>query len=93
MNHAETIQQLGGNKFAAMTGAAFFKDGEKLIVKFRGSRIANIMYISLNEFDTYRVKICKYRGMNVKTVSDVNGIYSDGLREHFTNVTKLYTSL
>ena len=93
MNHAETIQQLGGNRFAAMTGAAFFKDGETLIVKFKGSRIANIMYISLTVFDTYRVKIAKFRGMDVKTVSEIEGLYSDQLREYFTKVTGLYTNL
>lgn len=93
MNHTQTIQQLGGNRFAAMTGASFFSDGNTLIVKFKGSRIANIMYITLNSMDLYNVKICKYSGMNVKTISEVENYYSDMLQPHFTSVTKLNTSL
>jgi len=94
MNTAtQTLNQLGGNKFIAMTGATCFSDNETLIVKFKGSRIANIMYVTLNSMDTYDVKICKFRGMDVKTIKEVSGAYSDMLRNIFESTTGLRTSL
>jgi len=94
MNVANQIlQQLGGNKFIAMTGASCFSDGNTLITKFKGSKIANIMYITLNSNDLYDIKICKFRGMDVKTIKEVNGAYNDMLKPIFENTTQLRTSL
>jgi formate-dependent phosphoribosylglycinamide formyltransferase (GAR transformylase) len=91
---ATTIaQQLGGNKFIAMTGASFMADGNTLIVKFKGSRIANIMYVTLNSMDLYDVKICKYRGLNVKVIKEVEGAYNDMLCPIFEQTTGLRTKL
>jgi hypothetical protein len=89
----EILNQLGGNKFIAMTGATVMRDGAQLIVKFKGSRIANIMYISLNSMDLYDVQICKYRGCDVKEIASMENAYSDMLQPFFTQTTKLYTSL
>ena len=94
MNVANQIlQQLGGNKFIAMTGASCYSDGNTLITKFKGSKIANIMYITLNSSNLYDVKICKYRGMDVKTIKEVNGAYNDMLKSIFENTTQLRNSL
>ena len=89
------VKQLGGNRFAAMTGAQFIADGENtLIVKFRGSREANIMYITYQPgADLYDLKIAKYRGLNVKTVKEVEGCYEDMLIPIFEKTTGLCTSL
>lgn len=87
------LNQLGGNKFIAMTGSKCVSDGNTLIVKFKMCRTANIMYITLNGNDLYDVKICKFRGMEVKTVAELNDAYSDMLRPFFTETTGLYTSL
>jgi hypothetical protein len=91
----EILNQLGGNKFIAMTGATCYSDnnGNTLVAKFKGSKIANIVYVTINSMDTYDVKICKYRGMNVNTVKEVEGVYCDQLRHVFEQVTKLYTKL
>jgi len=94
MNTAQTIlSQLGGNKFIAMTGAVCFSDGNTLITKFKGSKVANIMYVTLNEFDTYDVKIGKFRGTELKIVKEVSGAYCDMLRFIFEQTTGLRTSL
>lgn len=90
---AEILSQLGGNKFIAMTGATIMRDGATLIAKFKGSRIANIMYITLNDLDLYNVSICQFRGCNVKEVATMQNAYSDMLLPFFTQTTKLYTSL
>jgi hypothetical protein len=91
----EILKQLGGNKFIAMTGATCYSDnnGQTLVTKFKGSRIANIMYITLNSMDLYDVKIAKYRNCDVNVISQVNNVYSDMLKPMFEEVTKLRTSL
>ena len=90
---SETLKQLGGNKFITMTGSTCFSDGNTLIVKFKMCRTANIMYITLNDNDLFDVKICKFRGMEVKTVAEMTDAYSDMLRPFFTETTGLRTSL
>ena len=89
----EILNQLGGNKFIAMTGAACYSDGNTLVAKFKGSRVANIMYVTLNEMDTYDVKICKFKNLDVNVVKEVKGAYSDMLKSIFENTTGLRTSL
>ena len=94
MNTASQIlQQLGGNKFIAMTGAACFQDNGKLVVKFKGSQKANLMHVTLREDDTYNVTIMKYRGLNIKVVKEVEGAYADMLCPIFEKATGLKTSL
>jgi hypothetical protein len=87
------LNQLGGNKFIAMTGANCYSDGNTLVTKFKGSRIANIMYITLNEKDLYTIKICKFKGMEIKTIKEVNNAYADMLKSTFELVTGIRTSL
>jgi hypothetical protein len=76
-----------------MTGATCYADGNTLVSKFKGSKVANIMYVTLNENDLYDVKICKFKNMDVKTVKEVNNAYSDMLKEIFENTTGLMASL
>ena len=92
---SEILRQLGGYKFIAMTGAKCYSDnnGNTLVTKFKGSRVANIMYITLNSMDLYDIKICKYSGLNVKTVKEINNCYDDMLTEIFEETTGLRTSL
>ena len=87
------LNQLGGNKFIAMTGAACYSDGNTLVAKFKGSKVANIMYVTLNENDLYDVKICKFKGLDVKAVKEVNNAYADMLKTIFEQTTGLRTSL
>lgn len=96
MNTAtEILNQLGGNKFIAMTGASVYSDnnGQTLVAKFKGSRVANIMYITLNSMDLYDVQICKFRGLDVKVVKEVSNAYNDMLKNIFETTTGLRTSL
>lgn len=90
---SEILNHLGGSKFIAMTGAQYFADGNTLIVKFKGSKIANIMYITLNSLDLYNIRICKFRSMAIKSVKEVENAYCDMLTDIFESTTKLRTSL
>lgn len=87
------INQLGGRQFVAMTGAKGYHDKDSVVIKFKGSRIANYVTITLNVMDTYDVKFSKIQGVNIKTVKVLEGIYNDQLRPLFEEVTGLRTSL
>jgi len=95
---AQTLIQLGGRRFIAMTGAQVMSSGENnetLIVKFKGCRNANIMYITLTDADLYDIRICKYKigCAGVTTIAEATGLYCDQLRPFFTKTTGLQTSL
>lgn len=86
-----TISHLGGNRFVAMTGATFSREGDVLTVKLPRLRAVNI---SLNGSDLYDVELIT---MNPKTYAvkrqKVENVYCDQLCETFTSLTGLATSL
>lgn len=96
---AETIlQQLGGNRFIAMTGAKYFgADGNTLSFKFPNRSGANHCRITLNALDLYDIqfiRIRKVKGVdNLSVTAEHEGIYADQLQAIFTQETGLYTSL
>lgn len=96
MNTAHTIlEQLGGNKFLAMTGAKSLVGSDDML-QFRipnGARRINSVRVELRADDTYDVLFYAIRGVNVREVARAEGVYADGLRETFTRETGLYTSL
>ena len=51
------------------------------------------MYITLTDLDLYDVKICKFRGLEIKTIKEVTGAYNDMLVSIFEKTTGLYTRL
>lgn len=98
INVASTIyQQLGGNRFAAMTGAQdFLNCGDSLDfrVPSRSTKDGiNRVRITLEPSDTYRVKFMRQRGTSIKTVSEHEDIYWDELQPLFTRKTGLLTRL
>ena len=106
---AQTIlQQLGGNKFIAMTGTKnFLSDGNKLHMKLvTNISKSNYLTIELNELsDTYKMRFFKQSGgtMNKKTfefspikekdIEILEDIYADQLQKTFTEITGLDTHL
>ena len=89
----EILNQLGGNKFISMTDAIFSSYGDMLIVNFKGSKIANRMFIKLLPNDTYEIKICKFKGLNIKMIKEITDVCCDMLRPIFEQTTGLRTSL
>lgn len=87
------VNQLGGNQFVLMTGAQLMRDGAKLIVKFKGSKVANYMTIVLNSMDTYDVQFSKVREGKQTNIREYDGMYCDQIRNLFERVTGLRTSL
>jgi hypothetical protein len=92
---AQTIlNQLGGNKFIAMTGAKNFvgSDKELMFQLPTNQSKGNKMRITLNA-DLYTVEVFKIRGVEVKTMASREMVYADQLRSVFTSITGLETSL
>ena len=93
---ATILQQLGGNKFIAMTGAKNFIGIDDNTIGFKIGRNAkgvNYVKIHLNGMDTYDMEFLNVRAGNVKTISKADGIFNDMLQDTFTEHTGLYTSL
>lgn len=96
---AETIrQQLGGRRFAAMTGAKHFVALSRgLVVHFpaagpRGARV-NQMAVQLNAADLYDVTFCHQVGVNNTVRGEFENVAADRLQALFTEATGLDTHL
>jgi hypothetical protein len=91
------LDQLGGRKFTAMTGARDFvawADGLTFRVPATLTRNRiNAVRITLEPSDTYTVIFFAIRGVAVKEISKHEDIYSDMLGELFRDVTGLETRM
>ncbi|MEH2959741.1 hypothetical protein [Candidatus Merdisoma sp. JLR.KK006] len=107
MKVADTIlEQLGGNKFLAMTGAKnLLADGNTLRMTLpKNYSRANRLWITLNGDDTYTMDFFRFTAgqLNRRTyqftadkkesVKVVKGVYCDMLQEIFTATTGMNTS-
>ena len=97
MNVAKTIlEQLGGNKFATMTGAKNFVDcGDALSMRIgRNKTSSNYLKITLNMMDLYDVRFSRVslKG-GERSVTEYNNIFNDQLVEVFEKHTGMYTKL
>jgi hypothetical protein len=98
MSIAKTIlEQLGGNRFVAMTGAKNFGDtGNGLAFQVPASLTKNrinAVKVVLDPSDTYTVKFLRITSKELKTVSQHSMIYCDQLKELFESETGLLTHL
>ena len=97
MSVAKTIlKQLGGNKFATMTGAKNFVDcGDALSMRIgRNKTSSNYLKITLNMMDLYDVRFSRVslKG-GERSVTEYNNIFNDQLVEVFEKHTGMYTKL
>ena len=91
----EILRQLGGGRFAVMTGAKHFSFGLRSL-HFRigrNHRAINRVIIELNHNDYYNMMFFRLRGTDMKLVETVEDVSCDDLKDVFTSVTGLYTSL
>lgn len=93
------LQQLGGNKFIAMTGAKSFLGSENslsfTLPRGFANKGINKVRITLLPTDLYKVEFLKFNGrkLSIDTVSEHEGVYSDQLRSLFTKETGLDTRI
>lgn len=98
MQVAQTIlQQLGGNRFAVMTGAKNFL-GDESSLSFRlPSNFAkggiNAVKVKLTGLDLYDVSYLKVRGTSVATVAESSNLYAEDLARDFAAETGLTLKL
>ena len=94
---ATILEQLGGHKLIAMTGAhSFTTDGDSLTFKLPSTTTKNrikAVNITLTPMDDYKVTFYAMRGCNVRVVAEHQGIYCDQLQTIFEDETGLLTSL
>lgn len=91
------LQQLGGGKFLAMTGAKQLgTTGNDLSFRLPSNfanRGINYVKITLTPADLYDMEFGKIRGIKYTKLATHEGVYFDALREIFTRETGLETSL
>lgn len=92
------LDQLGGNRFVAMTGAKHFTGGNAFLqFSIPTTRVGKInkVVITLNGKDLYDVGFFRMNSktFSIKSVKTVNDIYAEDLQEVFTEATGLYTHL
>ena len=89
----EILNQLGGNKLIAMTGARNFvstPDSLGFKIPSRTARNGiNFVKITLNCMDTYDVQFKKIWNMKITDISSHEGIYNDMLQPLFVKETGL----
>lgn len=97
---AKTIlTQLGGGRFAAMTGAKKFvgsPDALSFALPGGGGFCRdgiNGVRVTLTSADLYDVEFFRRRGSTIKTVKKVEAVFFDQLRPILTEATGLATSL
>lgn len=108
MSIAETIyQQLGGGKFATMTGAKNFVAGKNFLEMTlpKNHSRANRLRVTLNGMDLYDMRFYRFTPMRlnhktftvtpekVEEVAQYNDVFCDQLQELFTETTWMYTRL
>ena len=97
MSVAKTIlSQLGGNKFAVMTGAKNFVDcGDALSMRIgRNKTSSNYLKVTLNSMDLYDMKFSRVSPKGgERSVTEYNNIFNDQLVEVFEKHTGMYTKL
>tara|TARA_R110000824_G_scaffold34314_3_gene109134 strand:+ start:604 stop:948 length:345 start_codon:yes stop_codon:yes gene_type:complete len=89
------LQQLGGNKFKAMTGAKDFGIGsDGLHFKIgRNSKSISHIVIRLTSMDLYEMKFLRVRAGKITVVKKVNNVYNDMLGKIFTKYTGMHVRL
>lgn len=93
------LQQLGGQRFAVMTGATDFVSSDGAL-KFRlpsnlTKERATHMVVRLAPSDTYTLELLRWNGQKLefKMIKSVSDVHAENLREVFTDLTGLATSL
>lgn len=93
----DILDQLGGNRFIAMTGSTnFVYDNEKQSISMqlrRNNAKAKYLKIILTVMDVYTMQFITFKNNELVILKEYNNVYNDMLQSIFTNVTGLNTHL
>lgn len=90
------LQQLGGQRFIAMTGARAFVGGDDFLsfsLPAKGLDGGNKVRVTLTPMDVYTVETFYVRGTKFQACSTEEDVYCDTLRAVFERLTGLRSSL
>ena len=93
---AETLKQLGGNRFIMMTGAKHFGVGPNGMSFKIGKNSKRVNHVTIDYDrgrDLYNMKFDWVTIKGIKNKKTLKGIYADQLQDMFTRYTGMYTSL
>ena len=87
------LQQLGGNRFIAMTGARDFVRGENYLQFKLNGRMTddgiNLVVIRLEANDYYMIQFYRQRGINLTEIARKDFLSPQMLRDQFVSYTGL----
>ena len=86
------LQQLGGNKFIAMTGAknlGFTNKGLQMKIGRNSKGVTHVIIELDRGRDLYNIEFVKVRNFKRQTIKKLKGIYADQLGKIFTKYTGL----
>ena len=90
----ETLKQLGGRRFMAMTGAKNMAVGSDGMVMKIGRNSKGVNYVRIDlKGDLYTMEFIRMRSGKETVLKKVKGVYNDQLQKMFTKYTGMYTSL
>ena len=90
----ETLKQLGGRRFIAMTGAKNMAVGTDGMVMKIGRNSKGVNYVRIDlKGDLYTMEFIRMRSGKETVLKKVKGVYNDQLQDMFTKYTGMYTSL
>lgn len=93
----DILQQLGGNRFIAMTGSHSFvydNDKQSISMQLRKNLLkAKWLKITLTVMDVYTLEFFTLKNSDVVKLRTIENVYNDMLQTMFTNYTGLSTSL
>ena len=92
----ELLQQLGGNRFMAMTGAKDFgigRDGLHFKIGRNAKSISHVVVDYNKGKDLYDMKFLRVRAGKIKVIKKVKDVYFDQLQKIFTKYTGMNTRL
>jgi hypothetical protein len=91
------LDQLGGNRFASMTGARRFVSSRDALSFSLPARAAlqniNLVHIRLTPADTYVMRFMRLGGFLARDVAVRDDVYADALCSTFSEVTGLAVRL
>lgn len=95
---ASIIKAQLGLGFCAMVGAKIFVCGNEdglsfLQFRFKMFPKANVLRITLDSNDTYRLRFYSVRGAKWKIFLEEGGVYAENLHERFREITGLETQV
>jgi hypothetical protein len=89
------LEQIGGNKFAAMTGAKNFVGSSNALSFSIGRNCKNInrVVITLTPMDEYNMEFGRVVKGAFKTTTEFKGVHCGELQDRFEDATGMFTSL